>query len=180
MVWCQVIKGNNKPCANYARKGLTCCYPHRRLERVEPEKVKPIEPEKVKPVQVVGTHKCCCLNMKGNPCTIVAEHIRGECGYCWRHFRHLQESENHFDINPTDSDDIWNQLIDASYETPGTFIDALGWIATKYKGYDSGPCQFTFHKSMPLKHMLQIMGIQSDKFSSIGIQGRLVVKVKQF
>ena len=40
MVWCQVIKGNDKPCANYARKGLTCCYSHRKLEVVEPVQVK--------------------------------------------------------------------------------------------------------------------------------------------
>jgi hypothetical protein len=29
---CQVIKANNRACRNYARKGLTCCYPHRNLE----------------------------------------------------------------------------------------------------------------------------------------------------
>ena len=35
MPFCQVIKGNDKPCRNYARKGLTCCHSHRALENVE-------------------------------------------------------------------------------------------------------------------------------------------------
>jgi hypothetical protein len=34
---CQVIKADGKYCRNYARKGLTCCYPHRALENTEPE-----------------------------------------------------------------------------------------------------------------------------------------------
>ncbi len=29
---CQVIKSNNRWCRNYARKGMTCCYSHRKLE----------------------------------------------------------------------------------------------------------------------------------------------------
>jgi hypothetical protein len=29
---CQVIKADDRPCRNYARKGMTCCYPHRKLE----------------------------------------------------------------------------------------------------------------------------------------------------
>jgi len=32
---CQVIKGNERPCRNYARKNLTCCYQHRKLENVK-------------------------------------------------------------------------------------------------------------------------------------------------
>ena len=46
MVWCQVIKANDQPCANYARKGLTCCYSHRKLEShsdSEPEKAQVVE-----------------------------------------------------------------------------------------------------------------------------------------
>ena len=32
MPMCQVIKGNDRACRNYARKGKTCCFPHRQLE----------------------------------------------------------------------------------------------------------------------------------------------------
>ena len=32
---CQVIKGNERSCRNYARKKLTCCYQHRKLENVK-------------------------------------------------------------------------------------------------------------------------------------------------
>ena len=42
MSFCQVIKGNDRPCRNYARKGFMCCYAHRKLE-TEPCVV--IEPE---------------------------------------------------------------------------------------------------------------------------------------
>ena len=44
MPFCQVIKGDDKPCRNYARKGLTCCHSHRALENVEyvPPKPEPI------------------------------------------------------------------------------------------------------------------------------------------
>jgi hypothetical protein len=59
MVWCQVIKANNKPCANYARKGLTCCHAHRKLESLcdtdtEKVKVNPCNPKYVptKPVKL--------------------------------------------------------------------------------------------------------------------------------
>ena len=32
---CQVIKSNDRHCRNYARTGMTCCYPHRKLENTE-------------------------------------------------------------------------------------------------------------------------------------------------
>jgi hypothetical protein len=32
MSGCHVIKGNDEPCGNYALKGKTCCYSHRKLE----------------------------------------------------------------------------------------------------------------------------------------------------
>ena len=32
---CQVIKGNERMCRNYARKGMTCCYSHRVLENTQ-------------------------------------------------------------------------------------------------------------------------------------------------
>jgi hypothetical protein len=32
MSGCHVIKGNDKPCGNYALKGKTCCFSHRKLE----------------------------------------------------------------------------------------------------------------------------------------------------
>ena len=50
MSFCQVIKGNNRPCCNYARKGLTCCYAHRKLE-TEPCAV--IEPDQTVKVPVL-------------------------------------------------------------------------------------------------------------------------------
>jgi len=43
MSGCQVIKSNNRRCKNYARKGMTCCYAHRKLENDEPEPNKPID-----------------------------------------------------------------------------------------------------------------------------------------
>ena len=38
---CQVIKSNDRRCRNYARKGLTCCWSHRKLENDIPDKVVP-------------------------------------------------------------------------------------------------------------------------------------------
>ena len=32
MPFCQVIKADDRACRNYARKGMSCCYPHRKLE----------------------------------------------------------------------------------------------------------------------------------------------------
>jgi hypothetical protein len=32
MSGCHVIKGNDEPCGNYALKGKTCCWVHRKLE----------------------------------------------------------------------------------------------------------------------------------------------------
>ena len=32
---CQVIKGDERMCRNYARKGMTCCYSHRVLENTQ-------------------------------------------------------------------------------------------------------------------------------------------------
>jgi len=42
---CQVIKSNDQWCRNYARKGMTCCWPHRKFENDIPE----IVPDKPKP-----------------------------------------------------------------------------------------------------------------------------------
>jgi len=42
MPFCQVIKSNDKWCKNYARKGLTCCWSHRKLEN---DKEAPVEVE---------------------------------------------------------------------------------------------------------------------------------------
>ena len=39
MPFCQVIKSNNAWCCNYARKGLTCCWSHRKLENDKVEMV---------------------------------------------------------------------------------------------------------------------------------------------
>jgi len=39
MPFCQVIKANDKWCNNYARKDMTCCWPHRKLENDTPDKV---------------------------------------------------------------------------------------------------------------------------------------------
>jgi predicted DNA-binding protein (UPF0251 family) len=46
MPFCQVIKSNDKWCKNYARKGLTCCWSHRKLENDIPEEA-PVEVEEV-------------------------------------------------------------------------------------------------------------------------------------
>ena len=52
MSFCQVIKGNDRPCRNYARKGLTCCYAHRKLE-TEPVSSPPnVEIDKVKTLEI--------------------------------------------------------------------------------------------------------------------------------
>ena len=38
-MWCQVIKSDDRMCKNYARKGMVCCYSHRKLEFVESEPI---------------------------------------------------------------------------------------------------------------------------------------------
>jgi len=53
MSYCQVIKGNNRSCRNYARKGLTCCYAHRKLEEVEYVAIKPEQSIKIPTSPVV-------------------------------------------------------------------------------------------------------------------------------
>ena len=55
-MYCQVIKGNNKMCSNYARKNMECCYSHRKLETGYTEEIK-----KTKVLPIAGI--CCkCEN----------------------------------------------------------------------------------------------------------------------
>jgi hypothetical protein len=96
---CQVIKGDDKKCKNYARKGLTCCWSHRALENTEYVPEPETEPETdSEPESEPERHACCCLTMKGNPCAIVAEHVRGDKKYCWRHWRDIEELDSESEV----------------------------------------------------------------------------------
>ena len=117
---CQVIKANNRKCKNYARKGLTCCYPHRNLEEEE-------------------TVTLC------NPCD--SKYSPSE----------PQEVIETFEINPWDDDDIWEQIIAAAYQGPESFADGLDWIALCTNVFHKGYSRFVFHKSLPEKHVNQII-----------------------
>jgi len=57
MPFCQVIKSNNAWCCNYARKGLTCCWSHRKLENDKVEMVVDEPEEVVELIQVVEEPK---------------------------------------------------------------------------------------------------------------------------
>ena len=103
---CQVIKGNDRKCKNYARKGMTCCWSHRALEHVEyvpePESEPESEPEK---------HACCGKTLKGTDCMINAEVCLGlDTWYCWRHLRAHDELPFESDIDTVDTDSEWSNV----------------------------------------------------------------------
>ena len=79
MSFCQVIKGNDKACCNYARKNKECCYSHRSLETGY------IAVKNIKIHSIQGTpEKCFYNNCKINPDkVIVSKNYTRYC--CWKH-----------------------------------------------------------------------------------------------
>ena len=82
MPFCQVIKGNEHMCRNYARKDKECCYSHRSLETGY------IVVENVKKHLIQGTPEKCFYNIecKTRPDkVIVSKNYTRYC--CWKHIR---------------------------------------------------------------------------------------------
>jgi len=95
MPFCQVIKSNDRPCAAYARKGLTCCYAHRKLENTK----------------VVAPNPC---DPKYSP-TEPAEPVKPV---------NLDEYKM-YEIDETFDDDMWYELAYAAYQGPAHFLRIL-------------------------------------------------------
>jgi len=140
MVWCQVIKANNKPCANYARKGLTCCYAHRKLENTEVVAPNPCDP-KYSPAEPAESVK---------PVKLEAKVLEV------------------FEITPWDDDGAWNDIIEAAYISAEEFVWGLAWLACCSLATYKGPAQFVFHKSLADKHAKHIMliGVKTKVYKS--------------
>ena len=112
---CQVIKGNDRKCKNYARKGMTCCWSHRALEHVEYVPEPESEPEKeAQDTELLSEpekHACCGKTLKGTDCMINAEVCLGlDTWYCWRHVKQVPYSSESSDIDTVDTDSEWSNV----------------------------------------------------------------------
>ena len=107
---CQVIKGDDRKCKNYARKGKTCCWSHRALEHVEyvPEPEK--EAQDTELLSEPEKHACCGKTLKGTDCMINAENEFNDKWYCWRHKKEVPYSSESSDIDTVDTDSEWSNV----------------------------------------------------------------------
>jgi len=88
MPFCQVIKSNDKWCRNYARKGLTCCWSHRKLEN---DKEAPSEFEVT---VLVETRVCCGKTSRRTNCPVKIDDTCLEIDnkwFCWIHERNIND-----------------------------------------------------------------------------------------
>ena len=151
MPFCQVIKGDDKPCRNYARKGLTCCYAHRKLENTEPVAVETPSP----------------CDPKYSPTEPEQPPVVPE-----------PEKIETFHITPWDDDELWTDIIDASYMGAEEFVSGLKWVACCDLPCYKGAAKFVFHKSLKNRHFNHIMRMskKTDLFTmSSDPEGRLEI-----
>jgi hypothetical protein len=84
MSGCHVIKGNDEPCGNYALKGKTCCWVHRKLENEPYSDEKPPKPEKK---EVSDEYRCVKICRNGKRCSRFYNFSKDKVKMCGQHFR---------------------------------------------------------------------------------------------